>query len=145
MDKQLEELLIHRKPMLLLDRVISSSLKTAEAEVEIGPGATFMDPRRGVPAWIGIEYMAQTVGLIAGEHAKTEGNGAPVGYLLGTRRLDSEVDFFPPGARLRITAKELFVDDNGLASYECAIFTEDNKVMGCRLTRFRRSAEEVGN
>lgn len=127
--------------MLLLDRCISAGSGIAEAEVVIGPESTFYAGDRGVPAWIGIEYMAQTIGLLAGEDARSQGDEAPTGYLLGTRRMQSSLAWFPEGARLRVTATELYVDDNGLGAYDCAVFHEDQRVCSCRLTVYRRPGE----
>ena len=143
MTEPLHELLRHRPPMLLLDRCIRADSGSAEAEVTITEASTFYAGPEGVPAWIGIEYMAQTIGLLAGVDARSNGDEAPTGYLLGTRKLESSLAWFPEGACLRITAAELYVDDNGLGAYDCAIFYEGRRVCACRLTVYRRPRESA--
>ena len=60
-----ESLVPHRGTMSLLDRVLAVDEEQALAEVDVGPASLFAQAD-GVPAWVGIEYMAQTVAAWAG-------------------------------------------------------------------------------
>ena len=46
--------------MLLLDRLLHADAETATAQLTVAPDALFLQDA-GMPAWVGIEYMAQTV------------------------------------------------------------------------------------
>jgi predicted hotdog family 3-hydroxylacyl-ACP dehydratase len=113
------ELLPHGAGMILIDRLISSTAAHAEAVVVVRRDSRFFE-RTGVPAWVGIEYMAQTVAAHAGYTARREGRAPAIGFLLGTRSYECRVAEFPLGAELRVVAEPL-VAERGLRSFRCAI------------------------
>lgn len=112
----IEDLIRHRGPMLLIDRLVEVSDLHAVGEVRIGERASFYRPGHGVPAYVGLEYMAQTVAAYDGAHRVATG----IGFLLGTRRYAATRDYFRPGELLSIRADMAF-SDNGMASFECRI------------------------
>ncbi|NIA27324.1 MAG: 3-hydroxylacyl-ACP dehydratase [Desulfobulbaceae bacterium] len=113
------ELLPHDPPMVLLDKVISCAESSLVAEVVVKPESMFCD-ESGVPAWVGIEYMAQSVAAHAGAMARQHGGRPVIGYLLGTRSYKSAVSEFPIGATLKIVVEPLFVE-TGLGAFACRI------------------------
>lgn len=120
----IEQLLPHRPPMLLLDRLLSADELNAVAEIRITPASTFFissDGVEGVPAWVGIEYMAQTIAALAGWRALRKGLPVPTGYLLGTRHYACTLAHFRSGQTLTIEVSEQMFDDNGLGAYNCRI------------------------
>jgi len=121
MNLDLEKLLPHRAPMILIDGVESfdAAEKQVAAKVTIGPGQLFFDGE-GVPAWVAIEYMAQTAAALVGLNDRAMGSEPRMGFLLGTRRLDLLLDRFAAGETYRITAKCAF-EDAEAAAFECAI------------------------
>ena len=68
-DIVLEEVMHHRRPMLLLDRVAEFSPLVLRAEVTITSDSEFFSAPHGVPAWIGVEYMAQAIAALLREKA----------------------------------------------------------------------------
>ena len=74
-----------------------------------------------LPAWVGIELMAQSVAAYAGCRARSEGNPVELGFLLGTRKFECNVEHFPAGAELQIHALRSLEDDNGMGVFECHI------------------------
>ena len=133
------KLVRHEGRMRLLDRVVASGDCTLSAEVKITPDATFYTDPEGVPAWIGIEYLAQAVAALAGVQGQKKGEAEPpLGYLLGTRNYRCKVPWFTPGMRLLAIATEELQDDNGLGSYDCRLMSEDEELAHCRLTVFRQ-------
>jgi len=117
----------HTDSMMLLDRVISADQDSLCAEVIIKPESLFYSKNdEGVGAWVGVEYMAQTIAAYAGYHALTHQKPAKIGFLVGTRRYECTKAFFANGDRLQITARSIFQADNGLASFECTI---NNKII----------------
>lgn len=113
------ELLPHAPPMVLLDRAMSYDETSLTAEVDIRPDSV-LGTADGVPAWVGIEYMAQAVAAHAGFKARLDGKQPAVGYLLGTRSYKSSLASFPPGATLRIHIQALFAE-MGLGAFACRI------------------------
>ena len=113
------ELLPHEPPMVLLDKVISCEGSSLVAEVVISRESMFCD-ESGVPGWVGIEYMAQSVAAHAGALARQRGDEPAIGYLLGTRSYKSAVSAFPIGSLLTIVVEPLFVEI-GLGAFACRI------------------------
>ena len=68
--------------------------------------STFFVKEKGVPAWIGIEYMGQTAALIAGYQQQRGLTGPHLGFLLGTRRYASRTEWFEPDRVLRVTKSQ---------------------------------------
>ena len=65
-----ELLLPHDAPMILIDKIIDVSKLTIHCQVEINAGGMFFDKQiNATPAWVGIEFMAQTVAAWSGYHA----------------------------------------------------------------------------
>jgi predicted hotdog family 3-hydroxylacyl-ACP dehydratase len=114
------ELLPHAPPMALLDRSISVGEDGYEAEVEIRPDTLFCGPE-GVPAWVGLEYMAQSIAAYAGAEARAEGQLPKVGFLLGTREYRPKSAYFKVGSRLRIHVKKVLHDPQGLSVLDCTL------------------------
>lgn len=113
------ELLPHRGEMIWLDRVIAFDENSATAGLTVRNHALF-GAADTVPAWVGIEYMAQTIGVYAGIQAKCAGAPIRLGFLLGTRRYDSNVPFFPVGAALLVRAEKVLQDEH-LSVFACSI------------------------
>ncbi|GGW84938.1 ApeP family dehydratase [Alteromonas halophila] len=125
-DPRILELIPHRPPMLLVNRIVSVSIKASSALVYIDEDAPFFEPGKGVPAWVGLEYMGQTAALIAG-HGLQQGLIEPhLGFLLGTRAYKSTCDYFAPGATLKVACTESVATDDGLAKFSCQITLADS-------------------
>jgi len=90
------------------------------AEVDVTPDSLFFEDG-AVPAWIGIEYMAQTVALYAGFEASLAGREPRPGLLLGARTYTSARAHFFPGETLRIVAHKVLEQDNGISAMNCII------------------------
>ena len=114
------EYLPHRPPMVLLDRVIEASRSHIVCEVTIRVDSPFCNGA-GVPGWVGIEYMAQTIGVLSGWRAQAEQSPVKVGFLVGTRQYQSHVPLFHVGDVLRITADEEVSANNGLIAMQCTL------------------------
>lgn len=110
----------HKAPMLLLDRAVAMDEEAFEAELSIRPDSEFcVDGQVG--AWVGIEYMAQTVAAFAGAEALRHGQPVNVGFLLGTRRYESAVPAYPVGSRLRVRVAKVLHDPSGLSVVDASI------------------------
>jgi predicted hotdog family 3-hydroxylacyl-ACP dehydratase len=146
----IEQLLPHRSPMILIDRLVWTNGVETICEVTIGPHSMFIQAV-GVPAFVGIEYMAQTVAAHGGYQSFLEGQPMVVGLLLGTRRLETPCQFFELGQTLRIAATHIW-GQHELMRFRCAItHTVSNiRLQQAELNVFRPKAlqsylEEIGH
>lgn len=112
-------LIPHSGQMVLLDRVVGFDNDHLTAEMVIRNDGLFGDAY-SVPAWAGIEYMAQAVAAYAGIQSKLAGKPIKLGYLLGTRRYSSNVPSFKVGATLKVHIK-LIIQDDKLGVFDCRI------------------------
>ncbi len=118
--KPASELLLHREPMLLIDRLVDIGADFVSCEWRAGSSA-FAEPDGRIPAYTGIETMAQCIGVHAGARARVRGLGPPLGYLLGTRHFSTSIAYFEPGVSYTATCTELVRDSQGMGSFACEI------------------------
>ena len=109
--------------MILIDDAIGDGEGWVESGVRIGEDSLLYEPGYGVPAWVGIEYMAQTVAMYSGIQARRAGEEIKIGFLLGTRRYTAMTEYFPLGSYLRIQAREEW-QDGQMAVFDCRIDEE---------------------
>jgi predicted hotdog family 3-hydroxylacyl-ACP dehydratase len=128
------EFVLHREPMLLLDTLVECGGDRTVCEWRVDAGDSFVERDRGVPAYVGVEFMAQCVAVHAGARARVEGFGPPLGFLLGTRHFTASVGYFEIGEVYRATCEELIRDSSGMGSYECSILHGDDVVAKARLS-----------
>ncbi len=115
------ELLPHEKPLLLLDGVQSYGAEHAEVYVDNGSMSMFSEEDGRVPAWVGIEYMAQAIGVFAGIYLKKKGKQPQIGFLLGTRKYESFITHFEPNTRIYINAVREYHSEDNLVQFACTI------------------------
>jgi predicted hotdog family 3-hydroxylacyl-ACP dehydratase len=118
-DWPVAELLPHAGDMILLDAVESFDAETIDAKLQVKPDGLFSLSDGSLPAWVGVEIMAQTVAAYAGCQARQAGLPVELGFLLGTRNYQCNVERFPAGSWLRIRALRSLQDDNGMGVFEC--------------------------
>jgi predicted hotdog family 3-hydroxylacyl-ACP dehydratase len=116
----IEHLIRHRGTMLLIDRLVEASDNHAIGEVLVSEESSFYRAGRGVPAYVGLEYMAQTVAAFDGARRVETGEPPAIGFLLGTRRYKAERNYFEAGQLLSVRTEMVF-SENGMASFDCAI------------------------
>lgn len=119
-----DELVPHRGDISLLDRVLGHGDSWLEARSVMTNHNLFLEHGE-VPAWVGVEYMAQAVAAWAGTQARANGRPVKVGFLLGSRRYESSVAGFPEGSTMRIRVDQEMTGDNGLGVFNCRIDGRD--------------------
>jgi len=116
----LHTLLPHGPGMILLDAVRSRGSDYVECEAVVGAGKEPVDDEGNVPAWVGLEYMAQTAAVLAGLKARESGKDVERGLLLGSRFIQYETFAFPAGERIVIRA-DLDFDGERVKVFDCRI------------------------
>ncbi|HBA33564.1 MAG TPA: hypothetical protein DCZ12_05465 [Gammaproteobacteria bacterium] len=125
----------HKGKMNLLDKVIDAGPDHLVAQVLITEHSLFYSDR-GVPAWVGLEYMAQAIAAQAGVLARQCGKEPPVGFLVGTRSYRTNTEYFPLDTNLTISIERAYRADNGLGVFDCSISGE-NITATCALNVFQ--------
>ena len=117
------ELVPHAGPMLLLHRLLEWGDDYVICEVRVRSDGLF-DTAGHVPGWLGLEYMAQTVAAFSGIQARKDQEDVKIGFLLGSRRFETNVQHFDCGEVLRVTAKRLINGKSGMGAFACEVLGE---------------------
>ena len=117
-DYSFESVVPHTGTMVLLDQIDHWNDHELQASMTVRADAPFAD-ERGIPAYVGIELMAQTIGAFGGCRARHAGRPVKIGFLVGSRRYTCSHSYFPVGAYLQVQVKEVIRGDNGLCVFEC--------------------------
>ena len=135
-DWPLAELLPHAGDMILIDQILAFDDEQIHTRLTVKPDGLFNRPDGSLPAWVGIELMAQSVAAYAGCQARLHGEPVELGFLLGTRNYQCTVERFPAGTVLHIHASRSLQDDNGMGVFECHLRGPDIEA-SARLNVFR--------
>ncbi|MFT5703072.1 MAG: putative hotdog family 3-hydroxylacyl-ACP dehydratase [Rickettsiales bacterium] len=138
--KDLEKILPHKNPMILIDRVVDYDLenKKLTSEVDINAKNIFFDQElNAVPIWVGIEFMAQTIGCLSGIYAKEyKRTKIDLGFVIGARNYECFAPNFKNGQCLKIEIEQLFFDSE-LGAFECVIKDGDKILAQAQLNVFQ--------
>lgn len=115
-----EELVPHSGRMSLLDRIVDYGEEWLHAEVRITTDSMFVD-EQGVPAWIGLEYLAQTIGAFAGLQERLKGDKPKLGFLVGSRKYICSQDYFTIGQVLLLKVEREMETESGLNVFQCVL------------------------
>ncbi|HEI8867243.1 TPA: hotdog family protein [Serratia odorifera] len=140
-----EYYLPHAAPMVLLERVLAVTEDGACCAVSVGADgvlAPFLDAQGALPAWYGIELMAQTIGVWSGWHGRRGGQAPRLGMLLGGRGISSSQPAFAAGCELVVSVRQLLQDEK-LASFECDITINALRVAHGRLNTYQPDQQEL--
>jgi predicted hotdog family 3-hydroxylacyl-ACP dehydratase len=114
------DLIPHSGSMVLLDRIVDYDDHGLTAELVVRGDGLLGGDDKAVPAWAGIEYMAQTIAAYAGVNARLAGEPIRLGFLLGTRRYNSNAAAFKVGETLTVRVEKIMQDEN-LGVFDCRI------------------------
>lgn len=114
----------HQTPMSLLDTVESYSDKTLVSSVTIKEDSLFYE-ELGVPTWVGLEYMGQSIAAFGGVEARNEGRPVKIGFLVSSRRYESPQSHFKLGSKLTVFVKKVIKNPSGLSVFNCSITWSD--------------------
>lgn len=120
----IETLVPHKGAMCLLDRVLAYGEDWISTESTVTDENLFLT-EYGLPSWVGIEYMAQSISALAGVRQIEKGEKIRIGFLLGTRKYTVNTSHFPVGSVLRIKAQEIIWGENGLGAFDCVLEAEN--------------------
>jgi predicted hotdog family 3-hydroxylacyl-ACP dehydratase len=110
--------------MSLLDNIVAYGEDWLHAQVFITADSMFADSE-GVPTWIGLEYMAQTIGAFSGLQGRRSDLAPKLGFLVGTRKYLCSANYFPLGQTLTIKVHRDLQAENGLGVYSCTLESQN--------------------
>lgn len=117
----IETLLPQSKRMVLVDDVVEVGDEHIVVELTVRDDGLFSQADQTVPAWVGLEYMAQSVAAFSGYHRRCRGEAIGLGFLLGTRHYQCSVGSFPCGSRLLIRAEKVIEAANEMSVFDCSL------------------------
>ncbi len=133
-----ESFLPHQRPMVLIDKIIDSQADQLTAQVTINSNSPYFDEQlQGVPNYVGIEYMAQSIAALAGVEAKLQQRPIQVGFLLGSRKLKFQIPLFEFGKNYQITVARLYQEESGLAVFDCSISFKNQVVASANVNVYQ--------
>ncbi len=135
----IEELVPHRAPMLLLDRIEDDGDRTTTCGLTIREDSSFVE-NGAVPSYLALEYMAQAVAAHAGLRDVRKGQPVSIGYLIGARNVEFLVDEFRVGDQLRIIVSDVWCDGE-LGQFEVQIESGNRRVAGAQLNVYQGNIE----
>ena len=115
----IEQLLPHRGAMLLIDEVLSYEADSIVARATVSPA--------GMPAWIGLELMAQAAAACAGMEARLGGSAPRRGMLVGCRAYRAASPSF--SGVLEIRASRTASDENGFSLFDCRVTSSSGEAL----------------
>ncbi|GLQ46753.1 3-hydroxylacyl-ACP dehydratase [Dyella lipolytica] len=130
------EVVPHAGEMILLDSIEEIETDRIVCIKTVRPDGLFVEDDGCLPAWVGVELMAQSIAAWAGCRAQADQQPVQLGFLLGTRHYQCNVDAFPPGSRLHVEAIRSFHDEHGMGVFTCRIDAPDIHAEA-RLTVYR--------
>lgn len=133
---RVEELVPHRGPMCLLDSIDDYGADWLRASVVTRPSSAFAQAE-GIPAWLGIEYMAQAASAFGGIEQAQRGLRPSIGLLIGSRYYRAVQTFIPFDARLEILATIAMRDAEDFAAYDCSVSAAGVRIAQCTLKAYR--------
>lgn len=110
----------HAGPMILIDEIDDYSDNNLTARVTIRDSSLFLTEENIVPAWVGIEYMAQAIAAWSGIQARLRNKTVKVGYLLGSRHYHANEPSFLIGETLKVTVTKRY-HEGELGAFDCEI------------------------
>ncbi|WP_280542529.1 hypothetical protein [Chromohalobacter sp. 11-W] len=112
----------HDGAMCLLDTLLDYDAEGATVEITPRDSDLFVEDG-AIPAWVGLEWMAQGVAAWAGVWAHIDGAPPPPGFLIASRRYHAHVDNFALDEPVHVQVTREFVADNGVRAFSGTLST----------------------
>ena len=132
-----ENLLPHSGDMVFLDKILACDNDSLSAQVIVAETCPlFNSDKSHMPAWVGIEWMAQAVSAMAGVHRLAAGKDVLLGFLLGARSYQSYCQHFALADELVVTVKCNY-QEGDIGAYDCQLIRDDKIVAEATITAFQ--------
>ena len=127
------DLIPQKAPMQFITAIesIDFDKQTLVARVDVTDKDLMYDSKLGgVPSWISLEYMAQTLACFIGANdLKESSNAKPaVGFILGSRKLSVNIPTYMANQSYYVQVTSSFCDKN-IANFDCQIYNQENNLV----------------
>lgn len=140
----IEQVLPHDHPMILIDELLHYDGDSATCAVTIKPESPLYNPElNGVPSYVGIEYMAQTIAAFANANKLDEGEKVSIGFLVSSRKYTTQLKLYPNGEKFVIRVEKVLMGENGLSVFDCEIRQHDDVVVTAKINIFQPNDPEA--
>lgn len=127
--KTLADYVPHQPPMRLVERALEVGSDRAVTEAKVtADNPFFRAESAGVPAWIGLEYLAQTAAVWLGAACERDGRPIQPAFLISSRELVAHRPVLAEGQRLRIEVSPDWAD-RPLVAFKGRILGENNETL----------------
>jgi predicted hotdog family 3-hydroxylacyl-ACP dehydratase len=133
---RVEDLVPHRGAMSLLDSIDDYGADWLRASVTPRRSNLFAQ-ERGIPSWVGIEYMAQAAAAFGGIEQIQQGSKPSIGLLIGSRYYRAVQTYFDFDTPLVVLATIAMRDAEDFAAYDCSLTAGDRRIAECTLKAYR--------
>lgn len=134
----IESVLPHAAPMILLDKLISFEEEFGICSHKITEDSLLYSERlQGVPSYVGIEYMAQSIAAYANANELQQGKSVEIGFLVSSRKYKCDRAVFSRGMTLIVHVTRLYRDESGLSAFDCSISENDIEIATARINVFQ--------
>ena len=133
MIRPIDALLPHQPPAILLDGLREITEDGCLATFRVPEGSRYLDGSGRLPAWMGLEMMAQAASAFSGHRNLLAGRPVRVGYLLGARQFSVTEPAFPVGTELEIDVRVIFLDEDGPSAFRCELRRSGERVASATL------------
>lgn len=140
---KIEEIIPQDPPFVLIDEVLKFDEESIHACLTISEKDPFY-LNGSVPAYVSLEYMAQTIAAWNGLRALQRGGAPKIGFLLGTRKLQMKVSQFTKDQHLDVRGGMVY-SDGEIASFDCVVSCNEEKLVAATLTVYEPKENMMGN
>ncbi len=137
----IQNLIPHRYPMILIDKVLSVEEDKIRCEVKIRRDSFLCENNR-VPSYLGVEYIAQSIAAFGGAQNYEKTRAPQVGFLLGVRGYKSSRSYFNVGEVLTTQVRAKFFEGS-LGSFSGDIFIDGKHIVRTDMTTFRPDEKQL--
>jgi len=110
--KPVADYIPHQPPMRVIGELIAAEEYQVVAAASVDADNVFFNADMGgVPAWVGIEYMAQAAAVWVGLHCERRGRPIAPAFLLSSRQYTAHQPVFTLGQQLKVQVHADLVEE----------------------------------
>lgn len=118
----------HKLPMKLIESIKDHGERHITTATTITPSVAFFDhDAGGVPAWVGLEYMAQSAAAWVGLNDEAHGRPVEPAFLVSSRQYRAHAPYFLTGEHLLTEVKVEFIEGE-IVAFSGAILNSHRQV-----------------
>lgn len=143
-----ERYIKHRRAMLLVDEVLNVTLEAEHQRIitrsTLNSSCVFFEKElTAIPAWAGLEFLAQSAAILVGIDDEQKGLRIQLGFLLGSRNYESHCQGFNINSTITVDVSTDYQDGDIRVFSGCILDEQGNVLAEGSLTAFRPEDEDT--